>query len=153
MEARMSKTRLTSGVTVAMNGASLLHRSPVEYPAAALRAGVQGILSVEVKLDAKGNVADAHVLSGPDELRKAALQSVLEWHFTSDSAGTTRVVQITFELPKMQEQHALQSVTVSSGVGTGVGNGVGAGVSSGVQDRPIVGMPIIESNVTGGIEI
>jgi TonB family protein len=141
------------GVTVGLNGASLLHRSPVEYPAAALRAGIQGTLSVEVKTDAKGNVIDAHVLSGPDELRKAALQSVLQWHFTSDSAGTIRVVQITFEFPKtpVAPAAATQSVTVSSGVGSGMGNGVGVGVSSGVQDRPYTGMSVTASNVSGGI--
>src|ERR1017187_6877315 len=37
------------GVTVGLSGASLLHRVRVEYPAAAVRAGVQGTLSVEVK--------------------------------------------------------------------------------------------------------
>jgi TonB family protein len=117
------------GVTVGLSGASLLHRVPVEYPAAAVRAGVQGTLSVEVKLDAKGIVADVRVLSGPDELRKAALQSVLQWHFTGDSAGATRVIQITFELPKMQEAQAAatQSGTVSSGA------------ASGAQARPYAG--------------
>ncbi len=138
------------GVTVGLNGASLLHRSPVEYPAAALRAAVQGTLSVEVKLDAKGNVADAHVLSGPDELRKAALQSVLQWHFASDSAGATRVVQIAFELPKTQEAQpaATQSVTVSGGVGSGVGNGVGTGVSGGVGSGVRNG---VGTGVSGGV--
>jgi TonB family protein len=121
------------GVTVGLSGASLLHRVPVEYPAAALRAGVQGTLSVEVKLDAKGSVADAHVLSGPDELRKAALQSVLQWHFTADLAGTTRVVQIAFELAKAQESQpaATQSVTVSSGATSGAQAQPYAGMSSG----------------------
>jgi TonB family protein len=131
------------GVTVGMNGVSLLHRSPVEYPVAALRAGIQGTLSVEVKLDAKGNVADAHVLSGPDELRKAALQSVLQWHFTSDSAGTTRVVQINFELPKTPEAQpaATQSVTVSGGVGSGVSGGVTGGVVRGTLGSVPAGSP------------
>jgi TonB family protein len=137
------------GVTVGLNGASLLHRLPVEYPAAALRAGIQGTLSVEVKLDAKGNVIDAHVLAGPDELRRAALESVLEWHFAGDSTGATRVVQITFELPNTPEAQpaAGQSATVSSGVGSGTG----VVVTSRVQDRPFVGTSITASNVTGGI--
>jgi TonB family protein len=129
------------GVTVALNGASLLHRSPVEYPAAALRAGIQGTLSVEVKTDAKGNVVDAHVLSGPDELRKAALQSILQWHFASDSAGSTRVVQIAFEAAKAPEAPpaATQSVTASSGA------------ASGAPARQFVGASITASNVSGGI--
>jgi len=135
------------GVTVGLNGASLLHRLPVEYPAAALRAGIQGTLSVEVKLDAKGNVVDAHVLSGPDELRKAALQSVLQWHFTSDSAGATRVVQIAFELPKTipTELSPAQSMAVSGGMVPGVvgtvPNGVTGGVPGGVVGAP-AGSPL-----------
>jgi TonB family protein len=129
------------GVTVGLSGTSLLHRSPVEYPAAALRAGIQGTLSVEVKLDAKGNVFDARVLSGPDELRKAALQSVLQWHFASDSAGATRVVQIAFELPKTPEMQpaATQSVTVTAGV-LGVVGGVVGGVPAGVAGGVVGGI-------------
>jgi TonB family protein len=88
------------GVTVSMNGAAVMHRTPVNYPPAALARRVEGTVSVEVKLDANGNVSDARVLSGPDELRNAALQSVLQWHFTRDAAGTTRVVGIAFQAPK-----------------------------------------------------
>jgi len=90
------------GVTVSMNGATVLHRTAVRYPPAALEAGVQGMVSIEVKLDAEGMVSDAQVLSGPDELRKTALASVLEWHFTRDLAGVTRVIQIAFEPPKTE---------------------------------------------------
>jgi TonB family protein len=121
------------GVTIGLGGASLLHRAPVEYPPAALRAGVQGTVSVEVRTDAKGNVSDARVVSGPDELRKAALQSVLQWHFAADSAGASREVQITFELPKAQEKtfgDATVAITVPSGTIGGVPGGVAAGVST-----------------------
>jgi TonB family protein len=86
------------GITVDLQGATLLHRSSISYPPAALQQHVQGTLAVEVKLDTSGNVADARVLSGPDALRRAALESVLQWHFTRDSAATTRVLQIAFEL-------------------------------------------------------
>jgi TonB family protein len=88
------------GVTVQTNGAALLHRTGVNYPQAALQRGVQGAVSVEVKLDSDGAVSDAQILTGPDELRKPALESVLQWHFSKELAGSTRVVQITFELPK-----------------------------------------------------
>jgi len=50
-------------------------------------------------------VNDAQVLSGPDELRKAVLESVLQWHFTREVAGTTRVIQIAFEGAKPGETH------------------------------------------------
>ena len=88
------------GVSVTLNGAALLHRTGVGYPADALQAGVQGTVSMQVKLDAEGAVNDAQVLSGPEELRKATLQSVLQWHFAKELGGTTRSVQIAFELPQ-----------------------------------------------------
>jgi hypothetical protein len=44
-------------------------------------------------------VSDAHVLAGPQELRKAALQSVLDWRFQPVAAGTSRQVNITFQIP------------------------------------------------------
>jgi TonB family protein len=87
------------GVTVDLAGAALLHRSPVMYPEAARRARVQGTVSVEVKLDTAGNVSDARVLSGPEELRKAAILSVFQWHFAAGATGTTRIVNIGFQLP------------------------------------------------------
>lgn len=88
------------GVTVTLNGAAVLHRTGVGYPPAALRDRVQGTVTLQVKLDSAGEVNDAQVLSGPDELRKAALESVLQWHFAQEVAGTTREIQIAFELPK-----------------------------------------------------
>lgn len=86
------------GVTVQLNGATLLHRAPVVYPEAARTHGVQGAVTVQLKIDTSGNVSDAQVLSGPDELHRAALQSVLNWHFASDSAGGTRQATIAFQL-------------------------------------------------------
>jgi TonB family protein len=88
------------GVTVNLNGAALMHRSPVPYPRDAMTKGVQGAVAVQVSLDANGEVADAAVQSGPDELRKAAMQSVLTWHFAKELAGTTRTVNIDFKLPE-----------------------------------------------------
>lgn len=84
------------GVSVNMNGAKLMHRSPVAYPADALAKGVEGTVVVQVKLDANGEPADAAVLSGPDELRRAVQQSVLTWHFDRSVAMTTQVVNIDF---------------------------------------------------------
>jgi TonB family protein len=87
------------GVLVDLQGARVIHRDEVEYPEAAMEKGVQGTVVVEATLDADGVVSDARVLSGPQELRKAALQSVLQWHFTHDAAGSTRQVGIAFQLP------------------------------------------------------
>jgi TonB family protein len=88
------------GVRVDLGSSAIVHRAPVEYPAAAQIGNVTGMVSVEVHLDSSGNVSDARVLSGPEELRKPVLQSVLGWHFTPDAAGSTRVVNVQFETPQ-----------------------------------------------------
>jgi TonB family protein len=45
-------------------------------------------------------VADARVMSGPMELRRAVLQSVLEWHFARSGANSTRQISVQFLLPE-----------------------------------------------------
>jgi len=87
------------GVSVNLNGAPLMHRSPVSYPLDTMSKGVQGTVVVQVKLDANGEIADAAILSGPEELRKPVMQSVLTWHFAKEVAGSTRTVNIDFKLP------------------------------------------------------
>jgi len=89
-------------------GGPILHRTAVEYPRAAIEKGVQGIVQVEATLDATGNVSDARVLSGPPELRRAALQSVLQWHFVNDTAGSTRQISITFQVPPGGDERAAE---------------------------------------------
>jgi TonB family protein len=84
------------GVNVVLGPAKIIHRDAVQYPAAAQIGNIKGTVSVELRLDASGNVSDARVLSGPEELRKPVLQSVLGWHFTPDAANATRVVNVEF---------------------------------------------------------
>jgi TonB family protein len=84
------------GVTVDIGSAQLMHRTAVIYPEAAREQGVEGTVVVQAAVDNTGSVTDAQVLSGPQELRKAALQSVLNWHFVADNSGKTRQVSITF---------------------------------------------------------
>ena len=112
------------GVTVDLGGAMLMHRPAVAYPAAALARQVEGTVSVQATLDAKGNVSDAHVVGGPDELRKTALLSVLDWHFANASAGATRLVSITFlKPPQVNPPAALAGPVSLSGVLSGVVGG------------------------------
>ena len=85
------------GVTVDAGG-TVIHRSGIIYPDAARRNRVQGVVRVEASVDSSGNVVDTRVLSGPIELRRAAQQSVLTWHFATDTSMNTRQVTINFEL-------------------------------------------------------
>jgi TonB family protein len=142
-----------AGVTVNLNGSTVLHRTTVHYPAAALQRGEQGSVTVEVKLDASGNVSDARVLSGPDDLRPAVLESVLEWHFTRDAAGGTRVVEVGFELPPKGVVEG-----VPGGVQGGIVGGVPGGVTGGVivayrNGAPVYGEKSSQSFLLTGITV
>jgi TonB family protein len=70
-------------------GGSLMHRAPIHR---AVHATSGGTVIVDAMLDSKGEVADAHVVSGPDELRNAVLQSVLQWHYSNPGPQTVRIV-------------------------------------------------------------
>jgi TonB family protein len=79
-------------------GGTLLHRNPVHYPPGAPAAGT---VTVEATLDTKGEVSDAHVTSGPEELRNAALSSVLGWHYSNNAGALSRVqISIRFDQPQ-----------------------------------------------------
>jgi TonB family protein len=92
------------GVTVDLAGASVIHRSPVEYPRPALEQAIQGTVVVEATLDGAGEVDDARVVSGPAELRRVSLQSVLQWHFAPATAGAVRQVSIHFDASAAQAE-------------------------------------------------
>jgi TonB family protein len=78
--------------------ANLLHRAPVRYPAEAFRNKVQGIVVIEAALNERGVVTDARVVSGPDQLRKAALLSILDWHYAPGTLSPVQVA-IDFKIP------------------------------------------------------
>jgi TonB family protein len=94
---RVSFVRDAPGVTVDSGAANVVHRSSVEYPQSARAIGIDGTVTLDVSLDNNGNVTDARVLAGPIELRRACLQSVLQWHFAPDTASATRQIAIRFD--------------------------------------------------------
>lgn len=121
-----------NGVTVDLNGAPLLHRQAVRYPFEAIAKSVQGTVVAQVRLSQTGEVVDAHIVSGPDELRAAVLQSVLSWHFSPQIGNTTREVSVTFQLPKNQAATVQRSGVIGGIIGAvprGAANSASAGPS------------------------
>jgi protein TonB len=103
------------GVTVQQDASKLLHRAPVRYPADAAQKGIQGTVLVEATLDQNGEVTDAQVISGPQELRRAALESVLQWHYNKELGLPPKVqVAIDFVLPSVVT--GLGNITTRRGV-------------------------------------
>lgn len=93
-------------VAIVKGGANLLHAAMPEYPKRAIEQRVEGDVVLEATLDDRGEVADARVLSGPDELRKAALESVLNWHYSSAALGSASTqVTLRFHLPAANAEY------------------------------------------------
>ena len=55
--------------------------------------------------DDRGEVSDARVLSGPEELRRAALESVLQWHYSPEAMRSTSLqTTLRFSLPAVDSE-------------------------------------------------
>jgi TonB family protein len=89
-----SRSAGSKPVEIVKGGEHLLHGELPEYPRHAIEQKVEGDVLLDIAVDDQGEVSDARVLSGPDELRKAALSSVLGWHF-SPSAVRSASTQAT----------------------------------------------------------
>src|SRR6185312_221914 len=87
------------GVTVNTAPAHLLHRAPVAYPDEAVARGIEGTVVAQLRLNSDGEVADAAILSGPQELRKAVLESVLAWHFEKSGTESPQTISVRFAKP------------------------------------------------------
>ncbi len=113
-----AQTSDSPGVQVDLGGAQVTERSRIEYPGSALERKVGGIVVVEATLAADGNVSDARVLSGPAELRRGVLQSVLNWRFAPAAAGTVRQISVGFQWDQAQNALAIRetrTVTTANG--------------------------------------
>ena len=109
LEARapQQEARIDAGtpVVIARGGEHLLHASLPEYPRRALDQRVEGEVALEIAVDDQGEVSDARVVSGPDELRRAALESVLQWHYlASRVSNTTLPVALRFNAAAVAEE-------------------------------------------------
>lgn len=58
----------------------LLHPEPL-YPQLAKATRVEGTVIIDAMIDEKGNVVEAHVVSGPGLLIQAALQAITSWKY------------------------------------------------------------------------
>lgn len=104
LRAAPQEVRDGQGVEVRTDVFKVLHRTGVEYPEEARQKGVSGGVVVAVTVNDKGDVTDAKIINGPDELRRAVLSSVLNWHFAMDPVtvnGEERPVPHSFEVAIM----------------------------------------------------
>jgi len=88
-------------IQVVKGGEHLMHGGvPSEYPPRAFEKKIEGDVVLEMTLNDRGEVADARVLSGPEELRKTALEAALQWHYSPAAlSSTTTQATLRFHLP------------------------------------------------------
>lgn len=116
-------------------GSYRLVRGGMQYPAEALAKKIQGTVWLQLTINPDGGVTDARVISGPEELRRAALKSALEWQFSRDPAPPPTIqVSIHFDPSQFGVSGGIPRGVIGgvaghvpAGVGTGVGTGVGMG--------------------------
>jgi TonB family protein len=72
----------------------IIKRVAPEYPEEAERARIQGKVVLDLTVEETGNVSMAKVVSGPAELREAAVDAAKQWRF-SNSTKTPVTIQIT----------------------------------------------------------
>ncbi|MFN7934300.1 MAG: TonB family protein [Bryobacteraceae bacterium] len=100
MKARAQESRGATSEGTPKSGPKVLHKVRAEYPPIAKVKRIEGVVSMEVNIDARGVVSDAKVLSGPEELRRAAMQAVLQWQFEAGGYPTRSEIDMTFSLVK-----------------------------------------------------
>jgi len=110
----MMNTSDGPGVQVEMEGAKITRRPGIEYPESAWKQKIGGTVVAEATLAADGSVSDARILSGPAELRRNVLQSLLEWQFAPGPAGVLRQVSINFQWPEAQQKTEARLSTIQS---------------------------------------
>ena len=84
--------------------------TPVEdtkpvYPEAGRAQNVHGVVNLLVTLDPQGRVTHAEVLSGPEVLRPAAIETVKQWKYQPvmrDGAAVSALTNATVEFPSAQ---------------------------------------------------
>ena len=77
-----------------------IERTAMFYPPEAIVKGIEGSVVLELNFNSTGEIVDSRLISGPDELRRAALQTALQGNYAIDSARSLQVV-VNFELPDL----------------------------------------------------
>jgi periplasmic protein TonB len=133
-------------------GAKILHRSPVFSPTGITTSGT---VVVESSVNGKGEVTDARVVSGPDELRNTALSSVLNWHFSPDG-GLPPTVQsiIRFEAaPHPTPVAAVGAAPAAARATVYLKSIETAGLSEELVDKVLSGLPVKVGDAFGNDQI
>lgn len=71
------KIAISAGVAQGL----LLHSNPPHYPQEAKTAGISGTVVIQAQIGKDGHIHDPEVVSGPAQLRQAALDAIKDWEY------------------------------------------------------------------------
>lgn len=91
-------------VSPGISSAMLLHGDAPEYPFGAKMRGISGVVVLEAKIGKDGAISDLKVMSGPQELQKAAVDAVKTWKYrpyllNGEPVEVRTMVNVVFRLP------------------------------------------------------
>jgi TonB family protein len=79
----------------------LIHTVAPKYPQEAKDKKIEGDVVLHIEINEEGAVHDPWVVSGPKELRDAALEAVKQWKYSKDGPlPASSEVTLAFQLPK-----------------------------------------------------
>jgi TonB family protein len=76
----------------------IVHMVKPAYPAEAKEKGIEGAVKIEVLINKDGEVAEAHAVSGPQELREAALTAVRQWRYKPLGVEAKATIDVNYKL-------------------------------------------------------
>ena len=81
----------------------IVRKVPPTYPDDALSAHIEGSVGLRILLDEHGRIEDLQPMSGPAELRPAAMDAVRQWTFkpfllNGNPVPVASILRINFEL-------------------------------------------------------
>ncbi|UCH94263.1 MAG: energy transducer TonB [Candidatus Aminicenantes bacterium] len=99
----------------------LIHKAPLKYPKAALKAGVEGKVVIEATTDKEGNVKEATVTDGHPLLNEAAIEAIKKWKFepyildgVKKSVMFTVVVKFKLKKDEKTKTHQEKPLVISA---------------------------------------
>jgi len=93
------RVRVSSGVISGL----LMRKVEPAYPSRARHAGVQGPVTMEATIGKDGKITDLRVVSGPSDLKEAAVDAVKQWRYKSymlmgEPVEVDTQIQVNFSL-------------------------------------------------------
>ena len=101
----------------------VVSRAPISYPIDAQQKRIEGQVVVELTFNAAGEIVDSRILSGPEPLRQAALQTALQGKYGIDVARNLQVL-VDFKAPAPGQRSATPVPGARGGRGAGVVGGI-----------------------------